>query len=217
MSVENPTGTLPAVRDVAALRELTASTTVSDLDGRDTERLKVYLHVKSLRSRATIEFFCDSRYLTAAAARKVLTGLELVLIELLDAGDLSLDGVADVIGIAPLRRPPGCVLVDHCWVDVDTVGALLRGLPDTLAAQAFAVPAEDGSARLVGYLAATRPTTPEQVHAAVCGRLDGGLTLAPQWYVICAGAPDQPESRAGWERQPVLLSGGGRAVEPEGT
>lgn len=210
-------GTLPAVPDVAALRELTASTTVSDLDGRDSERLKVYLHVKSLRSRATVEFFCDSRYLTAAAARKILAGLELVLIALLEAGDLSLDAVADVTGIAPLGRPPGCVLVDHCWVDVDAVGALLRGLPDTLAARAFAVPAGDGTPRLVGYLAATRPTTPEQVHAAVCGRLDGGLTLAPQWYVICAGAPDQPQSRAGWERQPVLLSGDGRAAEPEGS
>jgi hypothetical protein len=100
----------PAVHDVAALRLMTASTLVSDLEGRDNEKLKLYVHVKALRSRAVIELFCDSRYLTASDARKVLAGLELVLIEMLDAGDLSIDRVADLVGIAPaLARGSGRV------------------------------------------------------------------------------------------------------------
>jgi hypothetical protein len=92
-----PAGT-PAIHDVAELREMTAATRVADLDGRDSERLKLYLHVKSLRTRAVLELFCDSRYLDAASARKLLSGLELVLIEMLAAGDLSADRVAGLAG-----------------------------------------------------------------------------------------------------------------------
>jgi hypothetical protein len=102
--VPEPAGAVPpAVHDVAGLRAMTASTRVSDLDGRDREQLKLYLHVKSLRSRAVLELFTDSRYLTASAARKLLAGLELVLIELLEAGDLSSDRVG---GIAGITHPP---------------------------------------------------------------------------------------------------------------
>ncbi|MET7402455.1 condensation domain-containing protein [Dactylosporangium sp. NPDC005572] len=204
-------GPPPTIRDVAELRELTASTRVSDLEGRDSERLKLYLHVKSLRSRAVIELFCDSRYLTAPAARQALAGLELVLIELLEAGDLSIDRVADLVGIAPLARPRSCVAVDNCWIDVDAVRGLLGDLPETVAAQAFVVGPDDGPARLVAYVVAAQPTTPERLHAALLRRLDGHLSMTPQWYVVCRTAPARPESRAEWERQPVLLQGSGRA------
>ncbi|MCW6004189.1 hypothetical protein K1W54_06285 [Micromonospora sp. CPCC 205371] len=203
----------PAVHDVAALREMTASTLVSDLEGRDNERLKLYAHVKALRSRAVIELFCDSRYLTASGARKVLAGLELVLIEMLDTGDLSLERVADLVGIAPLGRPPGCALVDNCWVDVDAVRALVAGLPDAVASQVFVDSPHGGPDRLVAYVVAARPSTPEGLHAAVVDRLDGHLTMAPQWYVVCRDAPARPESRTEWERQPVLAQGSGRAGE----
>lgn len=99
-------GTLPVIHDAAALRELTAATRVWDLDGRDTEQLKLYAHVKSLRSRAVLELFCDSCYLSAADARKLLAGLELVLIELLEVGDLHRDRVADLVEITPSAGLP---------------------------------------------------------------------------------------------------------------
>ncbi|AVT28237.1 hypothetical protein C6361_00565 [Plantactinospora sp. BC1] len=93
-------GPPPAPLGVAELRELTAATVVSELEGRESERLTLYLHVRSLRSRAVLELFADSRRLPAADAGRLLAGLELVLIELLDAGDLDVDRVADLVGIA---------------------------------------------------------------------------------------------------------------------
>jgi hypothetical protein len=201
----------PTTHDVAELREMTASTRVSDLDGRDSERLKLYLHVKSLRSRAVLELFCDSRYLNAAIARRILAGLEIVLIEMLEAGDLSIDRVAGLVGIDPLARPKNCAVVDHCWIDVDAVRGLLGDLPQTVASQAFVVGRDDGPSRLVAYVVAAEPTTPERLHAAVVSRLNGNLIMTPQWYVICRTAPARPESRAEWELEPVLLQGSGRA------
>ncbi len=196
----------PPTADAGELRAMTASTRVSDLDGRDTERLKLYLHVKSLRTRAVLELFCDSRYLDAAGARKVLGGLEVVLIEMLAAGDLSADRIAGLVGMAPLARPENCALVDNCWVDVDAVRGLLADL--TVACQVFVA----HPARLVAYVVAAEPTTPERLHAALLSRLGNrNLTMTPQWYVICRAAPARSESRAGWERAPVLLEGSGRA------
>lgn len=200
----------PPVPEVARLREMTASTLVSDLDGRDSEQLKLYVHVKALRSRAVIELFCDSRLLTAADARKILTGLELVLIEMLEAGDVGADRVAEVTGIAPLPRPPGCAVVDNCWIDVQAVRRLLDDLPEIDTARVFAVEPEDGPARLVAYAVAARATTPERLHAALVSRLDRHLTMAPHWYVLCRTAAGRPDSRADWERQPVLVQGSGR-------
>ncbi|MGX7674284.1 condensation domain-containing protein [Plantactinospora sp. DSM 117369] len=107
-------GAPPTSYDVAELRELTGSTRVSDLEGRDSERLTLYLHVKSLRSRAVLELFCDSRCLTAADARKLLAGLELVLIELLDVGDLGADRVAELVGIAPPAGAASRAVDDNC-------------------------------------------------------------------------------------------------------
>ncbi|GLH96803.1 condensation domain-containing protein [Phytohabitans aurantiacus] len=199
----------PAVHDVAALREMTASTLVSDLEGRDNERLKLYVHVKALRSRAVIELFCDSRYLTASGARKVLAGLELVLIEMLDSGDLTLERVADLVGIAPLGRSPGWAHVDNCWVDVEAVRALVAGLPDVVASGVFV----EAPAQLVAYVVAAGPSTPEGLHTAVTGRLDGHLSMAPHRYVVCGAAPARPELHDEWLRQPVLAQGSGRAGE----
>lgn len=202
---------LPVTQDVAALRELTATTRVSDLAGRDTEQLKLYAHIKSLRSRATLELFCDSRYLAASDARKLLAGLELVLIEMLQAGDVSLDRVADLVGIAASPRPPGCAVVDNCWTDVDAVSRLLGELPETTAARAFVVHPDTGPPRLVGYVTASCPTTPERLHTALVSRLGEHLTRAPQWYVICGSAPTRLDSRSEWEQQVVLYQGSGRA------
>lgn len=193
--------------DVAALRAMTASTLISELEGRDRESLLVYLHVKSLRSRAVIELFCDSRLLSTELARRILTGLEQVLIETLETGDLTRDRVADLVGISPLPMPRDSAVVDNCRIDLDAVRTILADLPETLAAGVFVV-----DARLVAYVVAKQPTTPEQVHAAVMGRLDGALTMAPHRYVICrdAPAPAEAEALAAWDRQAVLMQGDGR-------
>ena len=200
--------------DTAELRRLTASTRVSDLEGREREQLKIYVHAKSLRSRAIIEMFCDSRYLDQAAARRILTGLELVLIEVLEAGDVDGGRVAELIGIEPMAAPKDSVLIDHCRIDPAAVRALLAGLPGTAAAGVFTSDPADGPVRMVAYVAADRPTTPEAVHDALVRALDGALTMAPHHYVVCQDAPDRPESRGEWERRPVLAQGGGRAGGP---
>lgn len=207
--------TLPTTQDVAELRRLTAQTQVSDLAGRDREQLKLYLHVKSLHSRAIIELFCDSRFLSTADARRLLAGLEQVLVELLDAGDLPIDRVAGVVGIAPLARPAGSTLVDGCWVDLARVQEGLAGLPGTAASQVFVDDRGEAPARLVGYVAASpgEPVTPERLHTGLMSRLDGHLTMTPQWYVVCGSAPVRRDSRAQWQQQPVLAQGSGRGGE----
>lgn len=203
----------PTTFDVAELRRLSATTALSDLDGRDSEQLKLYVHVKSLRSRAVIEVFSDSRYLASADARRVLAGLELVLIELLEVGDLGLDRVSELVRLTPLAGPANRAVVDNCRIDLDEVRDLLNDLPATVAAEVFVEQVGDGPARLVGYVAVAEPTTPERLHAALLGRLHGNLTMTPQYYVICRSAPARTGSRAEWDRQPVLLQGTGRAGE----
>ncbi|NUS13174.1 MAG: hypothetical protein HOY69_17530, partial [Streptomyces sp.] len=200
----------PQDLSAAELRALTAATLVSDLEGRDKEQLKLYFHVKALRSRAVVELFSDSRYLDAATSRKVLGGLEVVLIELFEAGDLDLARAAALAGVTPLAEPEHGAEIDNCRIDVDAVGALLAGLPETAASQVFVERTDDLQARLVAYLAARQPVTPEQLHTALLGRLDGTLTMTPHWYVVCRDAPTRPDSRAGWEAQAVLLQGSGR-------
>ena len=205
---------MPPRRSVAELRELTASTRVSDLEGREREQLKVYVHAKALRSRAVIELFCDSRYLDRAGARRVLAGLELVLIEALEAGDLELGRVAELAGIKPLAPGADTVLVDNCRVDVAAVRELVAGLPGATAAGVFVTTPGDGPAELVAYVAADRPVTPERLHGALIPELDGRLTMAPHRYVICQDAPDRPGSLAEWERRTVLAEGSGRTGGP---
>ncbi|MFG1811495.1 condensation domain-containing protein [Streptomyces sp. NPDC049040] len=208
---ETGAGGPPPVLSAAELRELAAATEVSDLEGRDKEQLKLYFHVKALRSRAVVELFCDSRCLDAASARKVLAGLEVVLTGLFEAGDLSLDRVAGLVGVTPLAAPGNPAVVDNCRIDLDAVRGLLAGLPETAAAQVFVRRVDDGPSRLVAYLVAAEPTTPERLHAALLSRLDGNLTMTPHHYVICRDTGERPESRAAWERQTVLLQGSGRA------
>ncbi|MFI0720741.1 condensation domain-containing protein [Streptomyces sp. NPDC021224] len=212
----------PAARSAAELRELAADTVLTDLEGRDEEQLKIYFHVKALRSRAVVELFTDSRYLDAATARALLAGLETVLTELFEAGDLDLGRVARLTGVTPLRQPADAAVADHCRISPQAVEALLAALPGTSAARVLTEPVPaagpvaggGGGVRLVGYLATEGPTTPEQVHAAVLDRLDGALTLAPHHYVLCRDAPARPESRAAWERVPVVLQGSGRPGDP---
>ncbi|NUR61143.1 MAG: hypothetical protein HOV87_21155 [Catenulispora sp.] len=179
----------PAPPSVPELRKLTTATRLSDLEGRDSEQLKMYLHAKALRSRAVIELFCDSRYLDRAAARNLLSGLELVLIEAIDTGDVDFTRMAEIAGITALARPRNCVLLDNCWVDPEAVRRLLLDLPGTTAAQVVASDAEDGAAELVAYVGTEQPTTPEQLHEALFRKLDGNLTMAPHRYVFCRQAP----------------------------
>lgn len=226
------TAAAPAPASVPELRKLTAATRLSDLEGRDSEQLKLYLHAKALRSRAVIELFCDSRHLDSAMARNVLSGLELVLIEAIDSGDVDFDRIAEIVGITTAARPRNSVLLDNCWVDPEAVRRLLLDLPGTTAAQVFVTGAEpeaeaepdggsdggsDGNrAELVAYVVTDEPTTPEQLHDALFRGLDGNLTMAPHRYVVCRQAPDRPESRAAWERQALARPAGGRPAGPSG-
>ncbi|NUP48312.1 MAG: hypothetical protein HOW97_13540 [Catenulispora sp.] len=216
--VPEPDAAAAATLSVPEIRELTGATRISELEGRDSEQLKFYLHAKALRSRAIIELFCDSRYLDRSTARKVLAGLEQVLIEVLDAGDLDFGRVAELTGIRPLTRPEGSVLSDGCWVDPEAVRRMLIGVCGTTQAQVFVTEAEahagaeaEGApARLVAYVVTDQPATPEQLHDALIRRLDGNLTMTPHWYVLCRQAPARPESRPEWLRQAVVAQGSGR-------
>lgn len=217
------TAAAPAPPSVPELRKLTTTTRLSELEGRDSEQLKLYLHAKALRARAVIELFCDSRYLDSATARAVLSGLELVLIEAIEAGDVDFGRIAEIVGMTTLARPENSLLLDNCWIDLEAVRRLLLEIPGTTAAQVFVSEAGTGGetgdggpggAELVAYVVTEQPTTPEHLRDLLFRKLDGNLTMAPHRYVLCRQAPDRPESRAAWERQAVLGQGGGRPAEP---
>jgi hypothetical protein len=125
------------------------------------------------------------------------------------AGDVALSELGELTGLTPFPREPGRWLrLDSCWVEPAEVRRLLD---DALTPACLDVRHDDDRA-LVAYLAAGgRARTPEEAHTACLEKLAGRPTaMAPRWYVVCDGAPDDPSDLAAWQRRPVLAEGDGR-------
>ena len=126
--------------------------------------------------------------------------------------DLDRDAMADAIGLEPIERGPGWLQIDSCWVELDEVQ---RMLAEVVAPGRCRVVGEAGGRQLTAYVA-TEPgaeaTMPGQLHERCVAALLGLPTaIAPRYYVICAGRPDDLDDLAGWRRLPVLAEGDGRS------
>jgi hypothetical protein len=146
-------------------------------------------------------------HVTKADLAVLLRGVQRLLVAAA-VGPLPLTDLADVTGVEPVRRGPGWALVDACWVDLARVRALV--------VEALRVPAAFVTAtgdELVAYLPATaRARTPPQAHTACMADLGGRYnTMAPGYYVLCAGVPDDPTDHAAWQALPVVAEGSGRS------
>lgn len=122
-------------------------------------------------------------------------------------GDLDADRMHEAVGLEPIPRGPGWLLVDSCWVDLAEIQRLLDEALAPAVARIF--PSVDGQP-LVAYLAAAESaSTPEQAHARCMAALPRHPTaIAPRQYVVCRTAPPDPASLSAWHE--VLSSGTGR-------
>jgi hypothetical protein len=123
-------------------------------------------------------------------------------------GDVPYARMPEIIGLEPIARTPGRILVDSCWVEVADVQRLVE---DAVAPAVARVFASAGERPLVAYLTATDDIrTPEQAHARCIAALAQHPTaITPRYYVICRTAPSDPADSAAW---PVPVAAGtGRA------
>jgi hypothetical protein len=114
--------------------------------------------------------------------------------------------------LTPDARGDGWCLTDGSWAYLPAVAELVRGVSGARSAEAFLVPGPDGG-RLTAYLSGPASLDIGTLHDRCVTALPGSrIALAPQQYVICAGAPQAGETgSAGWGRLPVLAAGTGRA------
>jgi hypothetical protein len=163
----------------------------------------------------------DANRVPLGELETLLRGTEALLVAAV-SGDVELGRLAEVTGVLPIVRGPGWLRVGPSWIELAEVQRLVEdALPGPAAA--FAVRSPAGDAALVAYLAAGGGIdTPEQAHAACLATLAGTRSLAPPdgirytamtpgRYVICAAAPGDVRDLAGWQRQPVVAEGDGRA------
>ncbi len=160
----------------------------------------------------------DASLLPAGEIETLLRGTESLLVAAAP-GDVGLDRLAEITGVRPAERGAGWLLIDGSWVRLDAIRRLVAdALPAPAAA--FAVRDRDrDELTLVAYLAGDRGiASPGRAHEACmrvlrapdsAGRIRH-TAMAPRRYVICAGAPGDPDDLAAWQRQPVIADGDGR-------
>lgn len=151
----------------------------------------------------------DTARMSGTDMESLLRAVERVLVAAADQ-DLSLDQIRRVSGIEPIKRSPGWLLIDNCWIELSEVQRLLEdSLPEVVPRIFRAI---DGRA-LVAYLPqGLYVQTPEQAHARCMTQLQGRpAAMTPRWYIICDGAPANPDDLHAWQKRPVLAQGPGRA------
>jgi hypothetical protein len=148
----------------------------------------------------------DNGLVPRAEVESLLLAVERLLVAAAH-GDLDADRMREVVGLEPIPRGPGWLLVDSCWVDLAEVQRLLDEALAPAVARIF--PSVDGRP-LVAYLAATESVaTPEQAHARCMAALPHHPTaIAPRQYVVYRTAPPDPANLAAWHE--ILSSGTGR-------
>lgn len=148
----------------------------------------------------------DNGLVPRAELESLLLAVERLLVAAAD-GDLDAGRMREAVGLEPISRGPGWLLVDSCWVDLAEVQRLLDDALAPAVARIF--PSVDGRP-LVAYLAAGESAgTPEQAHARCVAALSRHPTaIAPRRYVVCRTAPSHPGNLGAW--QEILSSGTGR-------
>jgi hypothetical protein len=149
----------------------------------------------------------DAGLVPRAELESLLLAVERLLVAAARA-DVTGSEMPQVIGLEPFAATPHRILVDHCWVDVDTVQRLVD---DALAPAVAHVFASADGRPLVAHLTATDAVrTPQQAHARCLAALaDHPTAITPRRYVICPAAPPDPADPAAWPAP--LAAGAGRA------
>ncbi|GAB3890729.1 condensation domain-containing protein [Kibdelosporangium lantanae] len=139
--------------------------------------------------------------------RSLLLAVENLLVAAA-AGDLTAEEIREAVGLEPIARGPGWVLVDSCWVELAEVQGVLDEAFGPGTARVFA---EADGRQLVAYLAESGSVRgPAQAHARCMAALAGHPTaIAPRHYVVCAATPADPADRSAWR---VLRHGDGRSL-----
>ncbi len=164
--------------------------TLSQIDG--CLRLDAWSGDTGLMPRAEVEsvLLAAERLLAAAAHR-----------------DVAYSEMLALIGLAPLTRTPGRIMVDHCWVDIADVQHLVQDATAPAIARVF--PSADGRLLVARLTATSTIRTPQQAHTRCMAALPRHPTaITPRHYDICPTAPADPADPAAWP--PPLTTGTGR-------
>lgn len=145
-----------------------------------------------------------------AEIESLLRGVERLLVAAA-AGDVAMDRLAEVTGVAPMPRGPQWKMIDRCWVELPEALSLLQDALHSPLARVFVGTDESGDTILEAYLPVDLAPTPWDAHKACLALLPGRSTaMAPHRYVICDRAPTDLDQLAGWRNQKVIASGDGR-------
>ncbi|MEE4545582.1 condensation domain-containing protein [Streptomyces sp. V4-01] len=171
---------------------------------------RLMLWTVRLEEELELALWADPNLLPAAEAEAFGAGVARLLGAAAD-GDVPLDRLEELTGLAPVARGEGWYLVDSCWVDLASVQAMVEevaGGPSLVAA----VPDDVLGHRLECWTAGGHD--PAALHTACLAalrhrRLDA---MAPHRYTVVDRAPDDPADPAAWRTRTVLAEGTGRTA-----
>ena len=196
----------PRPRPVGPVDAVEAATSRTRLHWQPTPGLSTPLSIELLQVDGVLRLRLCSADLSRVG-RPELDALLLAVERLLVAAagtDLDCRAVEDAMALEAPRRGSGWLRLDRGWVEVAEVQRLVA---DACAPAVTGVFATDG---LVAYVAAGSVGL-AGLHARCVAALPGRVgAVAPDRYVLCAGAPDDPGDPAAWRRLPVLAEGSGR-------
>ncbi|MGI8665183.1 MAG: condensation domain-containing protein [Jatrophihabitans sp.] len=220
-----------ALRDPLELPALRAESTV---EWAPSPPFPVLLMCNPFRVRPELHLAltADTTRMARAELAQLLLGVENLLVAAA-AGDVPVEKIGELTGIRPVLRDADWGLVDACWVRLSEVRRLLVEATGGRALAVLDRPAgPDGPAELVGYLALPEPSaghggaseagrrvgaggldTAEAVHRACLELLrtpGWQCAMTPTRYLLCAGAPSDPDDEAAWRALPRIAAGTGR-------
>lgn len=139
---------------------------------------------------------------------RILLAIESLLLAAAQ-GDLDRRRMDEVIGLGPLPRDGGWLLVDSCWIQVGEVQRLLDEALAPLPARVFS---EVRGEPLVAFLArGPGAGSAEEAHLLCMEGLRRRPTaMTPRRYVLCDRAPDDVADLESWLARPVVAEGTGR-------
>jgi hypothetical protein len=189
------------------LEELRTMTTFEPGGRWRRQNTTCFVRVLPSPDTCRMELMADTQYLSVGDMREVLAAIESLAVAAA-SGPVPMEEVSAVCQVPRLRRGPGWVRHRNGWVDVARLTALIRGLPMCTAAAVVA----DGEAALTAYVCLDGTPDVASLHRAVVAamRADGGVTVAPDRYVVCAAPPADADMPQAWSTCDVLVTADGR-------
>jgi hypothetical protein len=158
----------------------------------------------------TLEAMVDTRYVPVARTRRILRGIENLVIAA--AGrDLSSDAIAGCVNVTPAARGSGWHRYDGGWVHLPAVRLMWSELIGPTGAIFMSKDSEGGS-ELVAYYASDKDCAGVRIlHAEVVAWLVGRSDVrAPDRYVRCFEGPRDLLDEDAWRHMTILEQGTGR-------